>query len=90
MIGTLESEKSTLISTIRSLQRNDLKLSQDEAYNLTAVGTITEAVTPLEAVTQTSIPVVRPAKKTNQNGKKNQSQKKNQKGSGNRKDKKKE
>ena len=90
VIGTLESEKSTLISTIRILQRNDLKLSQDEAYNLTAVGTITEAVTPLEAVTQTSIPVVRPAKKTNQNGKKNQSQKKNQKGSGNRKDKKKE
>ena len=84
MIGTLESEKSTLISTIRILQRNDLKLSQDEAYNLTAVGTITEAVT------QTSIPVVRPAKKTNQNGKKNQSQKKNQKGSGNRKDTKKE
>ena len=29
VIGTLESEKSTLISTIRILQRNDLKLSQD-------------------------------------------------------------
>ena len=82
VIGTLESEKSTLISTIRILQRNDLKLSQEEAYNFT--------VTPSEAVTQTSISVVRPAKKTNQNGKKNQSQKKNQKGSGNRKDKKKE
>ena len=81
MIGTLESKKSTLISTIRILQRNDLKFSQEEAYNFT--------VTPSEAVTQTSISVVRPAKKTNQNGKKNQSQKKNQKGSGNRKDKKK-
>ena len=86
MIRTLESEKSTLISTIRILQRHDLKLSQEEAYNSTAVGTrtTTEAVTPSEAVTQTSISVVRPAKKTNQNGKKNQ------KGSGNRKDKKKE
>ena len=28
VIGTLESEKSTLKSTIRILQRNDLKLSQ--------------------------------------------------------------
>ena len=89
-IGTLESEKSTLISTIRILQRNDLKLCQEEAYNFTAVGTTTEAVTPSEAVTPTSISVVRPAKKTNQSGKKNQSQKENQKGSGNRKDKKKE
>ena len=84
MIGTLESEKSTLISTIRILQRNDLKLSQEEAYNFMAVGTTAEAVTPSEAVTQTSISVVRPAKKTNQNGKQNH------KGSGNRKDKKKE
>ena len=84
VIGTLESEKSTLISTIRILQRNDLKLSQEEAYNFMAVGTTAEAVTPSEAVTQTSISVVRPAKKTNQNGKQNH------KGSGNRKDKKKE
>ena len=74
VIGTLESEKSTLISTIRILQRNDLKLSQEEAYNFTAVGTTTEAATPSQAVTQTRISVVRPAKKTNQNGKKNQSQ----------------
>ena len=90
VIGTLESEKSTLISTITILQGNDLKLIQEEAYNCTAVGTTTEAVTPSEAVTQTSISVVRPAKTTNQNGKKNQSQMKNQKGNGNRKDKKKE
>ena len=72
VIGTLESEKSTLISTIRILQRNDLKLSQEEAYNFT--------VTPSEAVTQTSISVVRPAKKTNKNGQTNQI------GSGNRKE----
>ena len=90
VIGTLESEKSTPTSTTRILQQNDLKLSQEEVYNFTAVGTTTEAVTPSEAVTQTSISVVRPAKKTNHNGKKNQSQKNNQKGSGNRKDKKKE
>ena len=37
VIGTLESEEPTLISTIRILQRNDLKLSQEEAYNFTAV-----------------------------------------------------
>ena len=90
VIGTIEREKSTLISTIRILQQNDLKLSQEEAYNFTAVGTTTEAVKPSEAVTQTSISVMRPAKNTKQNGKKNQSQKKNQKDSGDRKDKKKE
>ena len=82
VIGTIEREKSTLISTIRILQQNDLKLSQEEAYNFTAVGTTTEAVKPSEAVTQTSISVMRPAKNTKQNGKKNQSQKKNQKDSG--------
>ena len=38
VIGTLESEKSTLISTIRILRRNDLKLSQEEAYNLRPLG----------------------------------------------------
>ena len=90
VIGTIEREKSTLISTIRILQQNDLKLSQEEAYNFTAVGTTTEAVKSSEAVTQTSISVMRPAKNTKQNGKKNQSQKKNQKDSGDRKDKKKE
>jgi len=46
-----------------------LKLNQEEAYNLSAVDTTTEAVTPSEAVTQPSVSVVRPAKKTNQNGK---------------------
>lgn len=51
---------------------------------MSAVETTTEAVMPSEAVTQPSVFVVRPAKKTNQNGKKIQ------KGSGNRKGKKKE
>lgn len=70
VIRTLESEKSTLISTIRILQRNNLKLCREEICDFTTAGpSTTKAVTPSEAVKQKNFSVVSPAKKINQNGK---------------------